>query len=110
AADGLLKKVTGALDGSGDSAAPEPTPALANVYNDLLELYKNVEKADATPNVAQVDAMGKLGTQVAGALKSWEEIRNREIPLVNQQLSANGLPELRLDLPPREEEHGDNEE
>ena len=107
AADHLAKKLTALLDGKeNDSGAP----TLKSANNDSIDLYKEVEKSDAAPTLAQINAANHLEPELAGTLKTWVQIKAKDLPALNLQLPIAGLPQIRLDLPPIEQETGESEE
>jgi len=69
-----------------------------------------VEKADTAPTVAQMEAFTKAKNELSEVVKSWDEMKEKEIPALNQQLHGAGLPELRLDLAPPQKAGGEDEE
>jgi photosystem II stability/assembly factor-like uncharacterized protein len=102
----LATRLTALLDGDGDTAQP----TLKAVNNDAIDLYKEVEKADAEPTSAQVNADKHIDRELTTVLKEWNNLKTNALPALNLQLPSAGMPEIRLDLPPREEETGENEE
>jgi len=102
----LGAKLAALLDG--DDEAAQPT--LKAVNNDTIDLYKEVEKADAAPTAAQMNADRHIESKLSTVLKEWNSLKTKDIPALNLQLPSAGMPEIRLDLPPREEETGENEE
>ena len=105
----LSENISELLDGSKESSA-ESKPGLSGVNADVIALYKEVEKADSEPTTAQVDAFRSLHGKLAESVKAWEELKTNQVRKLNQQLRSAGLAEVRLDLPPREPEHAQNEE
>jgi len=107
----LESKISAVLEGPKDPSPSAPTePALADSNSAVIALYKEVEKADAAPTVAQAEVFAKTEGDIENALKPWDELKGNEIPALNHQLGAAGLPELRLDLPPQQQAGGENEE
>jgi hypothetical protein len=102
----LGKKLSELLEGP--EAAAE-TPTLKKANSTFIELYKEVEKADYEPTVAQVNAFAKMAAGFDGLLKRWRGLK-AEISAINPKLTGAGLPELRLDRPPEQEAGGENEE
>ncbi len=76
----------------------------------VIALYGEIGKADAAPTVAQVDAANKTQSELSSMLAAWNQLKEHDLPSVNQQLKGAGLPELRLDLPPQQQEGGEDEE
>jgi photosystem II stability/assembly factor-like uncharacterized protein len=95
------------------SAAPatdSQKPALVTADKTINALYKEVEKADAAPTVAQMEAFAKAKNELSLGVKSWDDMKRKEIPALNEQLHGANLPELRLDLAPSQEAGGVDEE
>ncbi len=107
----LDSKISTVLDGPKDPSPSAPSePALADSNSTVIALYKEVEKADAQPTVAQAEAFTKTEGDFERALKRWIELKANELPALNRQLGAVGLPELHMDLPPQQQAGGENEE
>ncbi len=102
----LRTKLTLLLDADGDTAQP----TLKTVNNDAIDLYKEAQQADAAPTAAQVNAEKRLENELTTVLKEWNSLKTKDLSALNLQLPSAGMPEIRLDLPPREEETGENEE
>jgi len=89
----------------------EPEPALAKVSGDISALYAEIDRADAAPTPAQAQALAAIGRNFSAVVKRWEEFKSSDIPALNRQLSAAGLPELRIESNPQlVEESSGNEE
>jgi hypothetical protein len=97
-------KVTALLEGAANS------PALNDDNSDAIDLYKNIEKADAAPTAAQTDAATNIEKHFAGELKQWQQLKSKDLPALNQQLTSAGLPEIQPNRPPKQIETGSNEE
>jgi photosystem II stability/assembly factor-like uncharacterized protein len=109
--ESLNGKISELLEGPKKSAgAEESEPALGSINSDVITLYKETEKSDAAPTVAQVEAFNALNRKLSAAMREWEELKREQLPKINEQLRSAGKAELRLDLPPREPEHSQNEE
>jgi len=93
-----------------DVDADSGQPTLKTVNNDAINLYKESEKADDAPTAAQVNAEKQLGNDLMTVLKEWNGLKTKDLTDLNRQLATEGIPQIRLDLPPREEETGENEE
>jgi hypothetical protein len=109
--EALDQNISAILGGRPDSAVPaSQKPALGAADTTVVALYKEVEKADAAPTTAQVEAFTKTESELEAAIKRWEGVKANELPALNQQLRAAGLPELRLDLPLEQQAGGEDEE
>jgi uncharacterized phage infection (PIP) family protein YhgE len=107
----LDDQVTELLDGekaTGTDANKAPT--LPGTSANLIALYGDIGKADAAPTPAQVEAANKSEAALNTMLARWNQLKTRDIPALNRELKAAGLPELRLDLPPQQQEGGEDEE
>jgi len=125
AIEALDKKLAAALDGSivattqkpgGPAAAesasiPTSEQGLAHVSGDIAPLYAEVDRVDAEPTPAQVQALATIERDFAAAMKRWEALKSSDIPALNRQLKSANLPELRVEanLQPTEEAEGDEE-
>ncbi len=108
---GLDNQLTELLEGEKKSASDsDKAPSLTNVNGNLSELYKQVGQADAAPTQAQVEASNKSEAALTYLLSRWSELKSKEITALNQQLKSAGLPQLKLDLPPQQQEGGEDEE
>jgi photosystem II stability/assembly factor-like uncharacterized protein len=83
---------------------------LKDANSTVIALYKEVEKVDSEPTVAQADAFAKINTELTPQLKKWEELKNGDLQRLNIKLSAADLPRIDFDRPPKHEEAGENEE
>jgi len=107
----LGKKVPELLEGDKDTTTGGmKEPALTDTTTNLIALYKAFDQSDAAPTVAQIDASTKNEAALETMLAKWNVLRSTDIPQLNQQLKSGGLPALRLDLPPQQQEGGEDEE
>jgi photosystem II stability/assembly factor-like uncharacterized protein len=104
----LERNVSGIL-GTGANSDSEK-PGLVATDGVINALYKDVEKADVGPTIAQTAAFTKAESELAAAMKRWDGVRANDLPALNQKLRAAGLPELRLDLAPAQEAGGVDED
>lgn len=103
----LAENVTAILDGA-DKEGDATT--LKTVNQNVVDLYKDVEKSDAAPTAAQVNAYTVTARQLSRILGEWESFKEKELSGFNRQLHSQGKPEIRLDLSPQRQETGENEE
>jgi photosystem II stability/assembly factor-like uncharacterized protein len=109
--EALEQEVSAILGGSLDSSTSDTQkPTLTAAAGTVNALYKEVEKADAAPTIAQTEAFTKTESELAAAVKRWDGVKANELPTANQKLRGVGLPELRLDLPPQQQAGGEDEE
>ena len=105
------QEISAILGGPADSATRDSQkPALTASNSTAIALYKEVEKADAAPTVGQTDAFRKTEGEVGAAIQPWDVVKAKELPALNQQLRAAGLPELRLGVPAQQQAGGEDEE
>jgi len=106
----LQNQVSDLLDGPKDSDAIKSEPALKTTNSNMTAIYKEVEKADVEPTIAQFDAFAKTNTDLTNLLRKWEEMKGGDLRQLNLKLGAVDLPRVDLDRPPEHEEAGENEE
>jgi photosystem II stability/assembly factor-like uncharacterized protein len=107
----LDQKTSAVLGGASDSAnSDSEKPALVAAGSTVNALYKEVEKTDVAPTVAQTAAFTKVESELVAELKRWDGVKANELPALNQKLRGAGLPELRLDLPPQQQAGGEDED
>jgi len=104
----LDKKLSELLEGASGSEK-EKTPALTTTNSDLIALHGAIGNADAAPTVAQVGASQKAQSTLTELLSRWKQLK-MQLPALNSQLRQVAIPELQLDLPPREQGGGEDEE
>jgi hypothetical protein len=111
AIEALEKNVSAILGTAAASTRSESEkPALVAADSTVSALYKEVEKADTAPTVAQVEAFARVEKELRAAVGLWVEMKATGIARLNEQLLGAGLPELRLDLAPSQEAGGMDEE
>ncbi len=109
--EALEQEISAILGGPPDSAVSvSQEPALVAGDSTVTSLYKEVEKADVAPTVAQEEAFTRVESELGAAIKRWDGVKASELPALNQKLRGAGLPELRLDLPPQQQAGGEDEE
>jgi hypothetical protein len=109
----LDHQVTELLNGQKEKATgtdANKAPTLPGTGANLIALYGDIGKADAAPTAAQVEAVNKNEAALNTMLTRWNQLKTRDIPALNRELKAAGLTELRLDLPPQQQEGGEDEE
>jgi hypothetical protein len=101
-------KVSELLDGKTQDG--KKSPNLPDTNANVTALYGQVGQADAAPTVAQIDGSNKSEADLSKMLETWKQLKVQEIPAVNRDLAAAGLPQLRLDLAPQQQEGGEDED
>jgi hypothetical protein len=108
--EAIEQKLKTVLEGEKPGQTSGEKTALSEVNDELISLYKEVEKADMEPTLAQQQAFGAIKPELKVVLEKWEHFKQTELPAGNRQLRGAGLPELSPDLPPEHEAAGENEE
>ena len=93
------KKLEALSEGEPTTAATS-TPTLNRVNAAVSTLYGAVGMADATPTAAQVEAANSAEQGTATVMKQWNELKTGELPRLNRELRAAGLPEIRPESHP----------
>jgi photosystem II stability/assembly factor-like uncharacterized protein len=93
------EKVTTILRGPKSAGMGGPsTPTLTRENSAIGTLYESIGQADAVPTTAQVNAVADTERDLSAVMKEWDEVKNADLPVLNRQLKAANLPELRLEL------------
>jgi hypothetical protein len=75
----LKKQVDALLNGppppKQTAVAPEKPPTLSDVQSAVATLYGAIERADATPTAAQVQAVNQTATRFDAVMKQWEALQ-----------------------------------
>jgi hypothetical protein len=107
--ESLNRRISELLNADQDDGAAK-VPTLPATNANLITLYAEIDRADAAPTLAQVDAVNKNKAAFDGMLNRWNQLKSHDIPALNHDLKGAGLTELRLDLPPQQQEGGEDEE
>jgi hypothetical protein len=107
--ESLDRRISELLDADQESGSARVSTLPAMNAN-LITLYAEIGRADAAPTLAQVDAVNKNQAAFDTMLTRWNQLKSHDIPALNHGLKGAGLPELRLDLPPQQQEGGEDEE
>jgi hypothetical protein len=98
AVSALDRKVSALAGGGGGFfAPPSPKPTLGRVNGEVTTLYGELDRADATPTVAQVNATAETEKSFAFVSKQWKDIKATDIAALNHQLHDANLPEIKLE-------------
>jgi photosystem II stability/assembly factor-like uncharacterized protein len=104
----LDKKISALMGGAGFFAPPSPKPTLGRVNGEVSALYAELDRADATPTVSQVNAVAETEKEFATVSRQWEDLKSADIPALNRQLHDANLPEIKLESRAAEEEASDD--
>jgi len=107
--ESLDRRISELLDADKDDGSAKVSTLPATNAN-LITLYAEIDRADAVPTLAQVDAVNKNEAAFGTMLTRWNQLKSHDIPALNHELKGAGLTELRLDLPPQQQEGGEDEE
>ncbi len=94
----LDKKVAAVLGaGGGPRGAAAAAPTIGSISAEIGAIYGEVDRADATPTVAQVNAATETEKSLSQVMKQWAALKATDLPALNQQLHGANLPEIRLE-------------
>jgi photosystem II stability/assembly factor-like uncharacterized protein len=103
----LDKKVSVVLTGpSGDERS---AASLTAVNSSATSLYAEIDRADAAPTSAQVDAVARLEKDLATVAKQWDELKSQDLPALNTKLHGANRTEIHLD-PHTESDEGEGQD
>jgi hypothetical protein len=77
---------------------PHPRPGAPPslfVLDSATHLFEDVEAADAAPTASVKSGAADLETKVATVMQAWSKLQDSDLPALNQQLKAAGLPEIK---------------
>jgi photosystem II stability/assembly factor-like uncharacterized protein len=89
----VQQKVTAVLEGPEEPSATS-APALSTVNSTINTLYEQVGMADEAPTAIQITESDRVQAEANDAVQRWNEIKNRDLPALNQQLKNSGTPEI----------------
>jgi len=104
----LEKKLTSVLGATPEANGPQ-NATLSRVNSSAYTLYAEVDRADAAPTAAQIEATSATEGDAATVLKEWEEIKTHDLPALNDLLHGGNLPTLELEANPHSLDEGDEE-
>lgn len=78
------------------NARPGAPPSL-HALDSAKDLFGQIEGVDAPPTDRIKAAVNEVREQVAVLTKRWAEITAQDVPALNNELQASGLPSLRLE-------------
>jgi hypothetical protein len=94
------KKLSGVLEG-GEGAA-----GLGDANQNVYGLYNTIGQVDAVPTAVQSSAADALSKEIPQAVQRWKSLVTTDLPTLNQQLKAAGLPEVNPEASASEEAEG----
>ncbi len=97
------------LDGTEAGAAPD-RPGLDDVTSEAMQIYGQLQQADAAPTEAQLEAARHLDSESKEALLGWEQFKAKQLPNLNRLLQNAKRPPINLSqLPTDMPEEGDEQ-
>jgi hypothetical protein len=94
------KKLSGVIEGG------EGAPGLGEANQNVYGLYTTVGQVDAAPTAVQSSAADALSKEIPAAVQRWKSLVTTDLPALNQQLKAAGLPEVNPEASASEEAEG----
>jgi len=73
-------------------------------------LYGQVGRADFAPTATQMAALPSVEKDHAAVMGRWKAIKSTDLAALNRQLSAGGLPEIKLKAEPTPASESEDEE
>jgi photosystem II stability/assembly factor-like uncharacterized protein len=94
--DAVVGREAGRRGGGPPPQGQQPPAESLNVVRaGLIALMDQLQQADVAPTQPQVAAVGERRNAVGPAMSRWSEIQKSDLPALNQQLKAAGLPEMK---------------
>jgi hypothetical protein len=72
--------------------------SLTRLNAGLTQLLGDVDGADAAPTSQALAMFGELDAALREQLDGWQEIKNKDIPALNEQLKKSGAAEVKISL------------
>jgi photosystem II stability/assembly factor-like uncharacterized protein len=91
-------------------APPSPEVTLTRANGEISTLYGQVWQADAEPTLAQAEAIQTSDKQAAALLERWKTMKSSDLPALNRALRDANLPELKIEMEPRQDDAEMDEE
>jgi len=74
---------------------------LGSVNDACSSLYDDIDRADASPTTVQTEATTKIEKEALGILQQWDELKNTELPTLNNAIRGTNLPEIHVEAAPK---------
>jgi len=91
-------------------APPEESVTLSRVTGEISTLYQQIWQVDAEPTSSQTEALARTERASAEVLKSWNELRNSDVPELNRLLHQAQAGEIQIEAHPPQVEISIDEE
>ena len=105
----LQQKLRAVMDPP-EPASATSAPVLSTVNSAINTLYEQIGLADARPTTAQTAASTKIAGDAADVMRRWMELKNRDLPSLNQTLKGAGLAEVRAQAKSQHQQDGGDED
>jgi photosystem II stability/assembly factor-like uncharacterized protein len=91
-----LQVLAGAGAGPGGGAAPAATTSISSTSGRVRTLFNLIEDVDLAPTPQAAAAVPDVVKDSRSLQDSWQAIKSQDIPALNQELRAAGLPIIEL--------------
>lgn len=109
--EAFQKKLSAVLGASGGFFAPPSAEVtVSRVNGDAGSLYQQIWGADTQPTVSQTEALTKVESEGADALKRWKDFKSSDLTALNQRLKASNAPEIHPKVESQPEEAEEDED
>jgi hypothetical protein len=88
----VLEGAGGGFRGGGGQGRPSTEPTLSRLNGELVGLMGVVDGADVAPTTQAMAASEQLQRALAALLSRWNEIKEKDVKALNEQLRQAGLP------------------
>jgi hypothetical protein len=92
-----MNTVLGAGGRRPGSANDQPT--LAGLRTKYLALLGTLQEADDAPTTQTENGIAEVEQQFPQVMSKWQEMKDKQLPLLNEKLKAANLPEIKLAEP-----------
>jgi hypothetical protein len=75
---------------------PSEVPTLSLLRAKYMALFGVLQEADDPPTSQAVTGMSEIEAQLPPLMQQWQQIKNTDLPALNQQLKNANLPEIKL--------------
>ncbi|MGH9566310.1 MAG: glycoside hydrolase, partial [Candidatus Angelobacter sp.] len=75
---------------------PSEVPTLSVLRAKYMALFGVLQEADAAPTSQATAGLAEIDKQLPPLMQQWRQIRDKELPALNQQLKSANLPEITL--------------
>ncbi len=76
-------------------------PTLAALRTKYLALLGTLQEADHAPTTQTENGIAEVEQQLPQVMKQWQDVKDKQLPALNEKLKAVNLPEIKLAAPDR---------